>query len=461
MMRLKKRRLLCWQSSGRHIGRTIMRIGLKQKWAILAFALIILLSSCSQKQPIPASSEPVSIDQTTLQAELTEPASPTSNSPVPANRVSVKRYGESSIVQSENGIYAVAQARVNDGSETVGTSSVYGDFVLYCDKDSDEFVFLCGRADCAHNDENCDAYLGNILRPIGYYKGRLFYLEMPVPGSNSAFMLCCMDADGRNKQELTPIYSKDDDIVKGAGSVYFTDGYFQIGLHTLDKDGNIQVNMRYCSLDDPAIPVDTAMEKKHPGAGAGMISASNGDTIFVLDYLEGDQTLSEKGTKLYEYVYAWDPASNTLEPVGDRKNQVSGYFDKSGGYYIEDGVIRQWDYKAKEGKDLLDTGIRGDLLLNCYPDCLVVSETGSAAETTDTISLWFYDWNFKLVGECKVSFKEARWYPIVVMSETENRIILGDPARSDLPIWYIEKSDFGTGTITLHEYHYPEMDLLE
>ena len=274
-------------------------------------------------------------------------------------------------------------------------------------------------------------------------------------------MLCCMDADGRNKHELTSLYSKDNTAVKGAGFVFFTDGYFQIGLQSLDKEGNIQVNQRYCSLDDPEIPVDTAMEKKHPGAGAGMISSSNGNTILVLDYLEGDQSLSEQGTKLYEYVYAWDPVSNTLEPLGDRKNQVSGYFNETGGYYIEDGVIRQWNYKTKEGKDLFDTGLRGNLILNCYPDCLVISETCSVEEQADTISLWFYDWDYKSIGECKVSFEEARWYPIIVMSETEKRIILGDPVRNDLPIWYIEKSDFGTGTIILHEYHYPEMDLLD
>lgn len=78
------------------------------------------------------------------------------------------------------------------------------------------------------------------------------------------------------------------------------------------------------------------------------------------------------------------------------------------------------------------------------------------------IVIRFYDWDYEFLGECKLSFnKEQTRYGNYFFGETEDRLLIVKNGASFRPDYYIEKSDFGTGNIILHEYHYPEMDLLE
>ena len=77
------------------------------------------------------------------------------------------------------------------------------------------------------------------------------------------------------------------------------------------------------------------------------------------------------------------------------------------------------------------------------------TETTSRPQT-----LQFYDWNFKSLGEIRLDYKKTIDWTVVICGETENRILLyADMSR--LPRYYIDKSEFGTGNITLHEFKLP------
>ena len=450
--------------------------------AILIVLSMMLLSACGQSgqptdpsipskttdQSIPTkSSDRSETDPSHSAAESSEsstsPESPSSSasssadSPIPDRRIGVVRTGDY-ITQTEQGIYTVVTEKV--------TESGYGymTFVLYCDHYSDEFVKLCGRVDCPHNTAECDACLGRCVPLLGYFNGHLYYIQQRNQANAATNTLCRMDPDGRNKTTVLSLFpdSQEGKQNIGIADPEFFNGYFKVGLQKLNEDGIVKYEICYCSLDDPSSLKPTALELKHPMSELQSIQFSNGDSILVGDQFDGDQTKDDQGVLIYEFLYAWDPASNNLEPVGDRKTDGGGYYDRSGGYLIEEGKICRWHYEDRSAEPVFDTGLEGNLFLYCYPDCLVVSESRAAdEEETDTVSLWFYDWDFNSLGECRVVFDRASWYPSVIVGETENRIILGDPFRIEYPLWYIEKSDFGTGNIALHEYHYPEMDLLE
>ena len=109
--------------------------------------------------------------------------------------------------------------------------------------------------------------------------------------------------------------------------------------------------------------------------------------------------------------------------------------------------------------------------MDVFPDCLVVSDTYLykdllndmwKPEDVKNATLRFYDWNYTFLGECQLSFDEERpQYGNYIFGETEDRILLVKDGFAKKPDYYIEKSDFVSGKITLHEYHYPETDSLE
>ena len=382
-----------------------------------------------------------------------------SASPVPNRRISVVRPGAGYVLQTESGLYVVVSERV----ATPENENFFLDFVLYCDHASDEFVKLCGRADCLHNTADCDACLGNIFEGMGYYDGSIYYFQNAAVDNTRGCALFKMDPDGRNKEMILSIEPDTQKTGKTTSTTYggmeFFNGYFMMYFGKLDEDGMEIFESRYTSLKQPETLKPTALGLKYPTFDANNVLYSNGDAILVDGGPDGDQSTDQQGLPIYTYLYAWDPSSNSVEPIGDKPGMWEGYYDREGGIFIQDGKIFRWHYENHQTELLFDTGLTGKHRLYCYPDCLVVSERRDLdEERMDTVSLWFYNWDYRYLGSCQVRLAEKIRYTSAMLEETETRILVCN-ALGTRPLWYIEKSDFGKEEIPLHEYHYPEMDL--
>ena len=445
---------------------------------IAVIILIFALSACKSAnigasdsndysviQPSDTSLSTIDITSVTTETIITNRSSETTDtptiesaSPIPNRRISVVRPGTFSVLQTESGLYVTVKEKV------AAPGNEYFDFVLYCDHASDEFVKLCGRTDCPHNTTDCDACLGTIIPPMGYYDGSLYYFQYRAIDKTASHALFKMDPDGRNKNLLLSLNSDKQEAGRATrfGGIQFFNGFFMMSFGQLDKDGLEQMETQFTNLNQPEALKPTALEIKKPFSGQHSVLLSSGDVVLLMDETDGDQSTSQQGERIYSFLYAWDPVSNSLEPIGDMPNQGGGYYDREGGLFIQEGKIFRWHYENHQTALLFDTGLTGKHRLYCYPDCLVVSEYRNwDEEETDTVSLWFYNWDYRYLGSCQVRFAEKGWYPEVIMEETETRILLGNAGMIDRPFWYIEKSDFGKDEIPLHEYHYPEMELLE
>ena len=67
------------------------------------------------------------------------------------------------------------------------------DRVLYYDETSGASGILCGRADCNHEDADCDAYIDSTTG-IQIYNGEIYWIE-------NLSILCKRDLDGRNHEQ--------------------------------------------------------------------------------------------------------------------------------------------------------------------------------------------------------------------------------------------------------------------
>lgn len=398
---------------------------------------------------------------TTATAPSAETAGINNPSLLSEKRISVFRnHVNLHFVLSEDGIYC-QEIRGN------------GCFALYCDRLSEQFVVLCGRPDCLHQDQNCDAFIHHFPSPMGYWDGKLYYF-LPkdfelVTDSNGVekykdipASVWQMDPDGRNKQKLMDCYEQGKEEFSGYTGVFFTHGYVELGLHHIGTHGEVASVRRYGDLrsgkllGDTAAVRDLASELKNPIEGA--VYDSDGDAIIIMDYAFG-----EGGSEGMDTLYVWDPAANTLRRIGRKPANASGWFGTKEGIYLDGAVIKRWDYAAETGTPLFDTGLEGNLILNVYPDCLVVSAGYSVFEqkAVSATDFWFYDWNFTSLGHCRLPYEIPTPDRGSVFGETAERLLFVGKRAGTKPDYYINKSDFGKEEIPLHEYHYPEMDLPE
>ena len=374
-------------------------------------------------------------------------------------RISVFRQGLSrNFVLTEEGIYCIRQEE--NGNQ----------FILYCEKDSDRFVKLCGRPDCLHRDDSCNAWLPDTVSRLHYYAGRLYYIDhsmvtdqmvTDLSGQKAfqrqAVILYSMDKSGNHKTVETAVYPESEisDYI-GAEVEEYSLGYVKIGLIQKDDKGLSHFIRRYGSLADPdyftALPGPETDE-----AFNGLLVNTWGEEI-LLEYPKKQDGATNAAMQAIRVLYRWNPREETIKEVGEVPGDRYTSILQDGAYYAEDGHVYRWDYTDQSAVLIAETGFTEGNVLYHLPDCWIITDgiKEQEREESNIITARFYDLRFAELGECRIACREGSFWGAVLFGETEGRILFSNSDIDDLPAYYIEKSDFGTGEIRLHEYHFPE-----
>ncbi|MDE7280535.1 MAG: hypothetical protein K2N36_02195, partial [Ruminiclostridium sp.] len=312
-------------------------------------------------------------------------------------------------------------------------------WLLYADRDSDTFMKLCGRPDCTHSDENCNAFFKS-ASSICYYDGFLYTFD-----DNDDIIR--INLDGTERVSVYNIES----FAKAGGydgrfGMKILNGVFMIDLIKVNENGLDTYNGFFYKLDG-------SMDKLQPTQNTFDIEA-DGEVFFTSVY--------NKDNNSYTY-NIWDPDKGIGDELFKAEEPlIRGYIGTKAEYHIEDGVIIENSY-AEGGKELIDTGLKGNYQLACFPDCMVVYEflsyedlmQGSALEE---VTLHFYDWKYNDLGSVKINYEFHQQDILnagIICGETPERIMLTD--NSDFaPRYFINKSDFGSENIEIHSFNLPD-----
>ena len=349
-------------------------------------------------------------------------------SPIPAKRTGLMTQG---VFTDSNGFECT-----NDGMYFM-LSTEQGSILCYCDHGSDTVVKLCSRPDCTHSGRDCNAYF-NSGRGICYYNGYLYTVQKMENDSRN-YELIRMNLDGTERISVVDTR----EVSQGYGGTMIHmiwNGVFNIGLIRLGDGGQSIVDFFYYRLDG-------SMEQLKP-SNFGIPYGNDGENFLL-------SSTNDRGAESYSL---WNPETQEISYLTEKIG--SGYYGAEDAYYILDGVIYHYTYSTNEKEALFDTGLDGNKALYCYPDCLVVSDTipwdeYMAGKVLDTITLHFYNWDFENLGQVELDYPRPGHFHKVICGETPDRIILTDNS-SLYPCYYIEKADFGTGDIQIHEFELPE-----
>ena len=386
---------------------------------IIAFSLLLALLAGCTAQSTPEGSGGAAVQQIQYDWMAGE-------SPVPSTRSGIHRQGltYSHFECTENGVYFVCTNFFTDNNT----------YILYGDHDSDTLIKLCGRADCTHTDQTCNAYLYGAYM-ICYYDGHLY----ANTSSTIAPKIVRMDLDGTNR---VTVLDTNPFVAENRYSVCFmpmlTSGLFMTYFGNLTSDGLYDVDPFYYKLDD----LDADPE---PINGYDYQADVNGS---ILQLIQNPDDPLNSGT-----FYLWDPETNTCEFLTEFEE--FGYYNETQGYYFQNGAVRRLTYATGQEEVLFETGFDGDYRAVFFPDCIVIASKDNGKDADP--NLYFYNWAYEFLGTATMDYPHSTSGEMSLLGETANRIILTDIA-CQLPRYYIEKSDFGTGNIDIHEYNIPDLE---
>ena len=125
-----------------------------------------------------------------------------------------------------------------------------------------------------------------------------------------------------------------------------------------------------------------------------------------------------------------------------------GWFDEKQAYYHLDGAIRRRDNATGTDTVMVETGLGGEYYLTAFPDCIVLTDRSKGGNM-----LYIYNWAFEPVDAIKLDYSHNLWGDDLLIAETHERFILTDSHLFN-PVYYIEKSELGTGNVQLYKYQY-------
>ena len=340
--------------------------------------------------------------------------------------------GASPVSAHRTGLFLQGIAQTQNGFECTNSGAYFmrNGFLLYCDHDSDQLIKLCGRPDCTHSDYTCNARFA-LATNICYYDGYLYTIQNAK--------LIRINTDGSERVTILDASEANKDAVHGN---YFSpqiwNGIFTIGLEMLDADGRTYYNYYYYKLDGSMETMELATDMSLP--------YQNDGDVFVT---QGASALSEDGVSMYR----WNPETGIQSYMTEYDGL--GYYGDEEAYYMRDGVIYCLTYSTSVESAMVDTGLKGSHFVHCFPECVVVSlipsdEQQKAGETLEKQVLFIYNWDFELIDQVELTYQGAELAYNPICGDTPQRIILMD-GLANMPRYYIDKANFGTGNIQIIE----------
>ncbi len=409
-------------------------------WIVL-LVLVLLATGCQTETVQPQGSSPNSL--VVPNATRPEDIEPTveygwtdGESPVPELRIGYVRAGLNYVdhAVSPTGIYFI-QKKSDFSSDS---------YIIYADNGSDTFIKLCGRPDCSHAGPDCNAYVYEGSN-LCYQNGYLYVVSGGDQLGENSCRLIRMDPDGTNRVTMLDMtaYVKE----RGADSAecdIISDGMCLFSGYKWettpgDEPGSFGTVPKHTGYY--CYKLDGSMDKPEDGHPGGLACYNCGEVF--LSYLP----VSVNGGEYGSY-YEWDTETNTYTFLTDHPGQP-GWFGREQGFYYKDGAICRLTYATQTEEIMVKTGLEGDYYASFLPDCIVV---GAYDKSIADSNLYIYDWSFNLLETVEITRGTSRLINTVI-AETAERLILtsGD---AGIPTYYINKADFGTGSVKIHEFNF-------
>lgn len=312
--------------------------------------------------------------------------------------------------------------------------------IFFCPRNDTTFRPLCGKPNCLHNDENCNAWFDGFC--LGYYDGALYTTANPIGFNSPMLAVIKIELDGTDHREVAQVDIRE--AMRLGYSCTFHHGKLFIEASTMvetDEDDHLIVlDLSDYSVTEPAADYlrtarlpwpDSYYKDKLYGYGSGSREPLNlrNECLIELDTVTGE---GRKLTDLPGSVYATDHTLYFFAIDLDRDGKPIGE--------IEPG-FRELDLESGEIR-FVGNPVE-DIVCAYYDEDYIYAYGYADIERRDSDrSLYILSRNYELVDQFEL--KQGQF----VFAVTSDRIFLSDTRPDTRISWYLDKSQIGSHNLT-------------
>lgn len=208
--------------------------------------------------------------------------------------------------------YALCQTEDTIYSFSCVSSRQNGSPVLmYTDRATGITLPLCGRPECAHSDDTCNAYVGGQASGLRVYDGKLYWISDLSDG----YTLTRMNLDGTGRESVTTV---DRQLVMGMSGdctyVIHRDYVYICGIKEKVTGGEPKAIFTvYAKSFDGREEFIILSKTKNGGAADCSIRPVGNDLYIMLTYLDCEDWENREGEVFSVELYRWDSKTRKAE----------------------------------------------------------------------------------------------------------------------------------------------------
>ena len=243
------------------------------------------------------------------------------------------------LTQTNQTIYSFCQNKEND-------------IIMYTDKSTGISGPLCGKPECLHSDDTCNAYVDGYCDGLDVYQGKLYWID-------ASLKIRRMNLDGTDRETVNELDYRECNSNRNNPTTVFHRGYayFAESNHAAVINGEVAATVTI-----KAVPVDggdpfTVMERAVDGQGPSCLIRLIANDLYIMVYsFNYSDPKNQSGTFSTIELYKWDSKTRRAECLANLKsNDVGIQFEGREFWPVPgDGIYIQGSYFTET-----DSGIQG------------------------------------------------------------------------------------------------------
>lgn len=161
------------------------------------------------------------------------------------NNISSEKQVDTEYYDCEVGFTGILGNKIYDSPD--GYYFLMNNYLMFADKNLEQPVFVCNKAECLHNKEtaenkvNCDAFFGR-ANSVRYYNGKVYVLALSLANQNNdSTSIYSLDVDGSNRKVIYSSKNDMESMIIHRGQVYIYEKKYT------DESGNM-VDSPVCTV---------------------------------------------------------------------------------------------------------------------------------------------------------------------------------------------------------------------
>lgn len=317
----------------------------------------------------------------------------------------------------------------------ISSGSYYsdGEYIYYTDNDNTQYIKLCGKPDCSHNDVGCNAYIESYV--IGCYEDHIYWVNLFEDG-RPGYALYRMNLDGTDHEIVYTLTSE-----QNSGCSYkIHNGYLFYKLRIRSTDSTIISDILYKRSLEPDSTPKEICRPDEIGEFITFIPTKN--NLFIPVFKNNE-----------EHYYKYNIESEELNMfIENHTNEYTICFGDNNAYiFVSEEGVYKISYEDCSISMECELDISGNYTLYFYKDNIFFMQYLDTERSDDNLIMYVYTDDYEQVAKAELDFPIIDKSFVPLFAIWDDKIIFSDMGIHNRPTYYAYIEDIINGEAEFHK----------